>query len=164
MDAILDEDEEKRAFAMLCIQFPNEPFKAALQLFPSNTNRALRVATEWPKDSLVKETISQIYEQCGEFAGLAGKADLARDVWQRMQGIVLDDGTVIRPNSEDYVKLAKLYADIRGFIEKPSTSVTVNNAIAGNVIEVPVYDNDEDWEKDVQQQQQELLNVSRTRH
>lgn len=164
MQTISNEDEEKQAFAMLSLQFPNEPFVAALKLFPTNTNRALWVATNWPKDHIVKKHIAEILEEQGEFAGLAGKADLARDIWQRMQGFVTESGHVIQPKAEDYVKLAKLYAEVRGFIEKPATNQTIITGVAQKVIESPVHASDEDWEKAAAIQQQELLNVSRTKH
>lgn len=164
MQTISNEDEEKQAFAMLSLQFPNEPFKAALQLFPTNTNRALWVATNWPKDEIVKKYISDIVEDQGEFAGLAGKGELARDIWQRMQGYITENGVAVVPCAEDYVKLAKLYAEVRGFIEKPSANQTIITGVVPKVIESRVYASDEDWEKAAAMQQQELLNVSRTKH
>ena len=49
----MNDTQEKRAFAELLLQNPNEPFKVALQLYPENTNRALWVANTWPGDAEV---------------------------------------------------------------------------------------------------------------
>lgn len=164
MSTISNEDDEKQAFAMLSLQFPAEPFKAALKLFPANTNRALWVATHWPKDAQVKAYIAEFVEDQGEFAGLAGKAELARDIWNRMQGHITESGVAVLPSADDYVKLAKLYAEVRGFIEKPAATTNVFTGVSQKVIEAPVHSSDEAWEQAAEQQQRDLLNVSRTKH
>jgi hypothetical protein len=158
----MTEAEEKAAFAVGLLKQPNDPFKVALSLFPDNTNRALWVAHNWPHDAEVKAEQERLAnEDGGDF--LPSKADLARAIWQKMEGTTNSEGRVIVPTTEDYAKLAKLYAEVRGFIEKPGTGPQVN-VIVPRAIEVPTHGSNEAWEAAAEIQQRELLNVSRSRH
>ena len=161
-DTIVTETEEKAAYAALLLKDP-DPFRSALALFPNNTNRALWVANHWPQDAEVVGLLAKIRENNDEMSFLPGKPDLARDIWDRMQG-KRPDGSIVPPTTEDYAKLAKLYAEVRGFIEKPAAAVVNNNVVVPRAIEVPTHGTDEDWEAAAEKQQQELLNVSRSRH
>lgn len=96
-----------------------EPFKAALKLFPDNTNRALRIANEWPVDIEVEQLTDKIIAEEGEEQFLPNRAELARSVWDRMH----HQFTMI----EDFTKLGKLYADVMGFIQKPTVTVNTQN-------------------------------------
>lgn len=158
-----NEPEEKAAFAALLLT-ERDPFKAALTLFPSNINRALRVATEWTHDPVVRAEQARIKESGGAMSLLPDKAALAADIWDKMQGPIQPNGTRMPPSPDDYTKLAKLYADVRGFIEKSAPIINNNNVIVPKVIEVHNHGTDEDWEVAAERQQQELLNVSRSRH
>lgn len=155
--------KEKAEYAALLLK-ERDPFKAALALFPENTNRALWIANHWPKDDVVKAEQTRINAEIGEMGFLPGKGDLARDIWQRMQGTTLPNGVTVPPTPEEYAKLAKLYADVRGFIEKPQTNVSVNNNITQRVVEMPVFASEGEWEAQAAKQQRELLDNARTRH
>lgn len=157
-----NESQEKAAYAALLLK-ERDPFKAALQLFPNNTNRALWVANHWPIDPEVIEAKAALMADAGEMGFLPGKAELANDIWQRMQGTQTADGRTIPPTAEEYAKLAKLYADVRGFIEKPQTNVNVVNNIP-RVVEMPVFADESEWEAAAARQQRELLANARTRH
>lgn len=158
----MTEQEEKAAFAALLLKMPNDPFKAALELV-SDTTRALRIAMEWPKDPIVKAETERLTEGEGALSFLPGKGELLRDIWDRMQGQVGAAGTIIKPTPDDYAKLAKLYAEVRGFIEKPQSGPAVQ-VIIPRAIEVPTHGTDEQWESAAATQQRELLDVSRSRH
>lgn len=162
-DATDKESEEKAAYAALLLR-ERDPFKAALSLFPDNTNRALWVANHWPNDSVVKAEQTRLRADDGEMSFLPDKAALAADIWAKMQGTELPNGVVIPPTADEYSKLAKLYADVRGFIEKPSAPSQNVTVIVPKAIEVPNHGSNEDWEAAAERQQRELLNVSRSRH
>ncbi len=157
-----NESEEKAAYAALLLK-ERDPFKAALQLFPDNTNRALWVANHWPIDAEVKAEQERLMGEDDGSSFLPSKAELARDIWQRMQGTTLANGVAIPPTPEEYAKLAKLYADVRGFIEKPQTNVNVTTNVQ-RVVEVPVFQSESEWENAAARQQRELLENARTRH
>lgn len=155
------EHEEKAAYAALLLK-ERDPFKAALQLFPDNTNRALWVANHWPNDDEVKAEQTRLSNEEGD-SFLLSKREFLQDIEQRMRGTVYPNGAVIPPTPEEYAKLAKLYADVRGFIEKPQTNVNVTTNIQ-RVVEVPVFQDESSWEAAAAKQQRELLNNARTRH
>ncbi len=157
-----NESKEKAAYAALLLK-ERDPFKAALQLFPDNTNRALWVANHWPIDAEVKAEQERLMGEDDGSSFLPSKAELARDIWQRMQGTTLANGVTIPPTPEEYAKLAKLYADVRGFIEKPQTNVNVTTNVQ-RVVEVPVFQSESEWENAAARQQRELLENARTRH
>lgn len=156
-----NESEEKAAYAALLLK-ERDPFKAALQLFPDNTNRALWVANHWPNDDEVKAEQTRLSNEEGD-SFLLSKREFLQDIEQRMRGTVYPNGAVIPPSPEEYAKLAKLYADVRGFIEKPQTNVNVTTNIQ-RVVEVPVFQDENAWEAAAAKQQRELLNNARTRH
>lgn len=157
-----NESEEKAAYAALLLK-ERDPFKAALQLFPDNTNRALWVANHWPIDTEVKAEQVRLMGEDDGSSFLPSKAELARDIWQRMQGTTLASGVTIPPTPEEYAKLAKLYADVRGFIEKPQTNVNVTTNVQ-RVVEMPVFQDEDAWEAAAAKQQRESLQNARTRH
>lgn len=141
----------KTQFAELSLREP-DPFKVALVVFPNDTGRALRVANEWPNDPEVK-TLRQAFvdsEEDGETAFLPTKAEAARLAWN----IARDTERM----TEDRLKALKLYADIRGFIEKPQVAVnnTVNNV--QRVLVVKDYGTDDDWRTALRAQQKRLIN------
>lgn len=156
-----NESEEKAVYAALLLK-ERDPFKAALQLFPDNTNRALWVANHWPNDDEVKAEQTRLSNEEGD-SFLLSKREFLQDIEQRMRGTVYPNGAVILPTPEEYAKLAKLYADVRGFIEKPQTNVNVTTNIQ-RVVEVPVFQDESSWEAAAAKQQRELLNNARTRH
>jgi len=152
----MSEEELKAEFARLLLRTPEDPFKAALMLFPDNTSRALRVANEWPADPEVIAAQAAIVEDEGEMSFLPTKADLARSIWSRMQGD--------RICPEDFAKLGKLYAEVRGFIEKPQTNINTNvNNVTNRVMVVRESASDADWETKLRKQQEDLTNAS-TKH
>ena len=156
-----NESEEKAAYAALLLK-ERDPFKAALQLFPDNTNRALWVANHWPNDDEVKAEQTRLSNEEGD-SFLLSKREFLQDIEQRMRGTVYPNGAVIPPTPEEYAKLAKLYADVRGFIEKPQTNVNVTTNV-NRVVEMPVFANENEWEAEAARQQRELLENARTRH
>lgn len=156
-----NEAEEKAAFAAMLLR-ESDPFKVALELYPDNTNRALRVANEWPKDPEVLEIQRKLMGDSDNLSFLPSKAELARDIWERMKGTPVN-GVNIPTTAEEYTKLAKLYAEVRGFIEKPQNNQNVT-VVVPKVIEMPTHGTDEDWEAAAAKQQRELLDVSRSRH
>ena len=146
-----NEEELKAEFARLLLQTPDDPFKAALALFPENTNRALRVANEWPRDLAVVEARKELVEDEGEDAFLPGKAHLARSIWDRMHKETTD--------TENFAKLGKLYADVRGFIEKPQTNIQNNIQNTTNkVMVIRESSTSDEWETNLRKQQDRLTN------
>lgn len=152
---MIDDEENKTAFAVEFLKSPDDAFKAALQVFPHDTGQALRAAHTWPKDPFVVAETERLSGELGDDAFLPGKAELCRNIWARMQKDFV--------SSEDFVKLAKLYAEVRSFIEKPNTNVNVA-VVTNKVMVVKDLGTNDEWEMKAERQQRELLNVSTSRH
>lgn len=146
---------EKTSFAEQWLKNPSDPFKAALLVFPTNTPKALWTATNWPLDAEVLKLKRDLEDEFGEASFLPSKNELARDIWEKAKST---------GDPYAYERLAKLYADVRGFIEKPNVAQTNIQMIAPKVIQVVNHGSDADWEKAAQKQQSELLSVSRSRN
>lgn len=151
----MSDEELKAQYARLLLKV-DDPFKAALHLFPDNTSRALRVANEWPNDPEVVAAQAELLDEDGEISFLPTKAAFARKIWDRMEEE--------RIAPEDFAKLGKLYADVRGFIEKPQTNINNNvNNVNNRVMIIRETGTDEDWEAKLRKQQEDLTNAS-TKH
>lgn len=88
-----------------------DPFKAAMNIWPKDTGRALRAAWEYPTDPEMLEIRAKLLADEGEKSFLPTKEELARDVYS------LSEQTT-RP-IEERLKGYRLYAEIMGYIDKP---------------------------------------------
>ena len=113
----MTEPEQKILFAKLFLKM-DDPFKAALQIFPDNTPKALEVSHMWPREPEVIAIKNGILDGIDEMELLPTKAEFCRDLIGKLKTVEFVD---------DYTKLATLYANVRGFIEKPGTSVNIQN-------------------------------------
>lgn len=152
----IETDEEiiakKEQFAELLLR-ENEPFKVALVLYPDDTGRALEIAHKWPIDQQVLAFQQSLKDAEGEITFLPTKADTARLAWTVARNEERYDG-------ETRHKFLKLYAEIRGFIEKPALNVNqTNNVIQNNVMVVRDHGTDNEWESKLQNQQRTLKKV-----
>ncbi len=150
----MDVLEEKQKFAEALLELC-DPFKAALHVCEGMpTQKALKMATEWPADIEVKGFIKAIKDKESSIDTLPDKKDLAEAVWLKMENCRFP---------EDFAKLAKLYAEVRGFIEKPDNKpiVTINQ---NRVMVIKDFGNEDQWQAAADKQQRDLLNVSSTKH
>jgi hypothetical protein len=103
----------KLQFAKLLLRRPKEPLRVAKEMFPDDNNRAMNVGLTWPNDPVVREAQTELLESDDE-SFLPTKAQWALSVWEKAHSDVEPD---------DFMKLMKLYAEGRGFIQKQSISV-----------------------------------------
>lgn len=143
--------EHKRRFAELILKTPGDPFPSALAIFPDNIQRAMHAAMQWPNDPEVLNILSELKGDVGEMGFLPTKADLGRLVWDMANNKSIE--------TEDRLKAAKLYAEIRGFVEKPAQgpNVVVNQ---NRVMIVESHGNDDEWSAKLAQQQRTLKDVT----
>lgn len=104
------EQTSKEAFVREWLK-TGDPFKAAMNVWPNNTGRALRASWEYPIDPQILELRAKILADEGERAFLPTKEELARDVYGLSQQST-------RP-IEERLKGYRLYAEIMGYIDKP---------------------------------------------
>lgn len=148
-----EEKAFKKKYAETLIRTP-DPFQAALELFPDNNTWAAWIARHWVKDPEIIAEKETLKKAGFGSENLADKQDLSRAIWDKMQGPCFND---------DFAKLAKLYAEVQGMIEKPLPPNVTANIIIPKVIEIPNYGSDQDWEAVTEKQQCELLSVSRSK-
>lgn len=148
-------EQEKFAIGLMRInpQDKQAVFGLALSIFPDNTSQALRVANEWPNDPEIKSYRESVLID-NEIEVLPTKADLCRSIWGKMHEPFTD--------AEQFSKLGKLYAEVRGFIEKPSTNINTNlQQVVNKVMIVRENGSNADWEAKLEAQQSKLLEDSK---
>ena len=145
---ISKEQKEKFVHALLRQE---DPFKAALAVWPDDVGTALYASNSLPNDPEVIELKEQAIRENGQEAFLPTKADLAKAVWD------LANCT----DNDEAIKAFKLYGDIMGFIETgkgKAPSVTVNNLVdARKVLLVKDHGTDDEWANKVALQQKKLI-------
>ncbi len=107
--------EFKRKFADLWLRNPSHPYECMLELIPEDHVQATIALRHLIHDPEVRQIKEALLEEHGEEHFLPTKAKMIRTL--------LDAS---RNASEDgFVKMMKLAAEMRGFIDK--TGVTINN-------------------------------------
>lgn len=152
----MTELEQKAAFAVQLLKNPNDPFRAALVVVPNDTRFALHIATYWVNDPEVLSFKDDLLKEDGEQAFLPDKAALLRAVWDRAHKPGVDD--------TDFARLAKLYAEVRGFVEKPGVNINTHTNIDNRVMVVTNMGTVDEWETKLINQQRNLVDVSTSRH
>ena len=144
----MTESEAKEKFAQLLLQEPGNLFAVALKVFPDDTKRALRAVTEWKDDPEIKS----LQEKAQELP-LPTKGEFARVLWDKMQDKWTD--------ANDFAKIAKVYAEVRGFIEPPKVEVQTNvQNVTNKVMVVRESGSDSEWERKLLDQQTALSSVA----
>ena len=80
---IQEQIELKRKFARASLKNPDNPFKAALCLFPDDMQRSLDIAYHWPLDSEVKALIVELSENAEPLEFQPTIDEIAWDILQR---------------------------------------------------------------------------------
>ena len=153
---IPDADKKKLAFAALLLKAktPEEAFSAARDIEPDEIGRALWIAHHWPHDEAVKAEMVRLKKTGAEEADLPTLADLAKNVWH----------LATHGCHDERIKASKLYAEMRGFIKKPDTGVSVN-VNNNRVMVIREKGTNEEWEDGVAKQQAALIQAANaTKH
>lgn len=149
-----DERTLKRLFAAELLRYPNNPFQAGRVLFPNNHLFAITAAQQWVSDRYVLESQAELIAEFGEDYFLPSKVILARRIY--------DLGERESANTSERLAAYKLYAELRGFIQKSDTIVGANVTINQNrVMVVPSAGSDAEWEEKVGKQQMKLIEGAR---
>ena len=106
--------EEKKAFAYAHLKKPNDAFLAAKMVFPTDSGKALRAASEWPLLPDVLQFKKDLIEEYGEMHFIVSKADLIREVYDRANQCSFAD---------DYFKGMGLVAKLSDYMPTNKTQV-----------------------------------------
>ena len=153
-----NEVEEKAAFAEALLFDPNNPYKVAQSIYPENIGKCMWVTNFWLRDNFVIEVQKKLLEEHGEEHFLPTKVDTAREIWERAVNSYDDD---------QFVKLMRLYADVRGFIEKGQINIdNRTQMINPKVMYLPPLKDEKSWEKGLLEQQKALTldSTSESKH
>lgn len=151
----MTESEEKAAFAQAMISANMNPLEAGQLVHPANFNRAAQIASMWHNDAEVKSLIAEIKK--AEIAE-SGVSEDEKYVEEKLKEII-----ETARFHDDKIKALDKLMDLKGLSKKPQSGPAVQVVIP-RAIEVPTHGTNEEWEAAAQQQQRELLNVSRSRH
>lgn len=150
---VIIDDALITAFARAYVDEGGNALKACLAMYPGNTNIALGLSSRLMKHPDIKVAIDAA--KADAINTLPTKAEYAIKLWERMVGADTDDS---------YQKLAKLYADVRGFIDKPvDTNIQNVTVVTPRCIEMPTHGSDDDWERKAAEQQTALMISARDR-
>lgn len=149
-------DDFKEAYGRILAREPDF-YAAGLILTNEKIGEALWVSNNWRNDPIVKAARSDERraikeEKDSEFS----KEEFARELLEVFRNPLVD--------GKDRIAAAKLVADVKGWIEKPQTTVNNNLTVSPKVINVPQFASIEDYEAAASRQQSELLNVATSRH
>lgn len=140
-------DDLKRDFAAHWLRYPDDPFKAAFLTTP-DTGQALQIAKNWVKDPVVLAAKDALLLSSDALNYLPTKEQQCKDIYAL--------ATDTRQDAEDRLKAHRLYAEVRGFIEKPVGGSTTNILNQGVMI-VRDAGTDEQWQEKAAIQQRTLI-------
>lgn len=153
--AAIQTDKEpalKKAFALELLRNPDNPYQAALKLFPGfqNSGRAAHVARDWLHDPDVLAEQQKLLDERGDEAFLPTLAETARHVFD----LAKRDNISVGESLASY----RLYAEMRGFLKKDiGTQVNVQNNVVNKVMKVVDHGTDEEWEAKIKAGQMKLI-------
>lgn len=146
--------DDMAAYAAILLSV-KDPYKAAKEL-GKNGGEALYYATVIAKDhefKLIFKAHADENTAPGEDPDLPTDADIIKRAWQMAN---------YADEEKEQMNALKLLADIRGLTKKDQQPVNVH--VNNKTLMIPLAASLDDWEKQAQKQQAELLNVAETRH
>ena len=148
--ASIETPENKLLFAEAFLRHPDNAFTAAKSVFPRNMAYALYASQHWLHDEDVISQQKELLKTNGEATYLPSKSEVAREIHTLA-------GNAQEPDIK--LKALQLYCNVRGYIEKPGTTIN-NNSVCNKIMVVKDHGTDDDWENKLQDQQQLLIESS----
>jgi hypothetical protein len=146
--------DRKRKYAALARVRPDTVegrYEAACLTFPDavDDNLARMAAEQYRYDRVVIEELARLAKVEPE-ADLPSKAEQARDIYNLTKGATSID---------DKIKAHKLYAELMGFVQKPSAAPAGGVSIHNRIMVMPAAPTSiDDWEAVATSQQARLVN------
>jgi hypothetical protein len=149
-------DDEKQRLAAAFLRYPSEPLKAAISVFGA----AEIGKASWAAFALVQDT-----EILALQAKLIVSADGLKHLLPTKEAVALrlwnwsDQAFEL----DDKIKATKLLCEILDYIPKPGTNINFNKVV-NKVMLVPTAASDEEWEKNIAEQQAKLVADAKSVH
>lgn len=144
----------RQLFARELLRSPDQPFDAALRVFPHDPAMAIQVSASWPFDPEIKAMQQYLLETEGVETYLPTKEQTAAEI--------LAVARASRDN-DDKLKAYKLFGDIMGYIEKPQINSNNENNVTYAKVMVISNDDNADWETELREQQARLIEETSNR-
>lgn len=143
------QEAKKREFARQLLQC-NDPTLAGKRIFPKENAKAIQAAETWISDPIVEHECERLKRKDEDISAtkLPSKDEYAKFLWKSAKSA---------KTSDEKWKFAKLFAETKGFLEKPIDSTAEKQEIPVNkVMVVPSAGNRKDWEDEISDQQDNL--------
>jgi hypothetical protein len=145
-------DISKAAYAAFLLREP-DAFKAACLLCPEDTGKALWIATNWKNDPDVNDELDKLKSSPDSINTIGSKYEVALILWNIANNEILD--------TKDRMAAIRDFCTLRGIYDFNSKQgTTVNVDASSKVMIVKDHGEDNEWEKKVMTQQQELTSES----
>lgn len=148
-------DEKKRAFAVALLESDGNALFAGQTVYPNDFNEAAKAASTWRCDPEVLQYVEIAGKEREERTGISEDERYVR----RCLKNEIDNGKF----ACDRLAAIKLFMELAGLFKKPVNPAMMVN-VTPKVIEVPAFNNAEEWASYTQMQQTQLLNVARDKH
>lgn len=136
---------EKKKFAK-CLVDGMEDMKAAFEVFPTDGKERMKAANLWRKDSEVQAHVKELLGVTEPEKVLPTKEEHIGELYE-----IFRDGEV---GVRERLVASEQISRMQGFIvEKTEKNTTINNKI----LIIPRSGTDEEWERSIKKQQEELV-------
>ena len=142
-------ESQKRMFARHLLT-TNDPILAGKRTFPKENGKAIQAAEGWISDPIVEHECERLKRVDDDVSAtkLPSKDEYAKFLWKNAKSA---------KTSDEKWKFAKLFAETKGFLEKPIDSTAEKQEIPVNkVMVVPSADSRKEWEDQISDQQDNL--------
>lgn len=145
--------DEKDKFAEAMISVGLKPLEAGQLVYPDNFTRAAMLASCLHSDKYVIDKIEVLKKKVLEKSGVSVDEKYIEDHLKKIiEGSSWD---------ESRIKALEKLMDLKGLSKRKEGPVV--QVVVPKVMEVPTHGTDDEWASECVRQQQELLNVSRSR-
>ena len=145
----VENEDPKLSYAKALLGNPLDAHHAAQIAFPHDWGLQVHAVNHWQQDREVIDYKRQLLSEYGPESFLVTKEEMVHRLYHRMLSC-RDDS--------DYAKLLEKMMEIRGWKQKDGVNVTTN--IQMNVMKVPEYDSDEQWEQALMLNQSNLQRIA----
>ena len=148
-------DDDKRRYAEALLHDPSDPHRAAFRLFEGDPVKALQIA-EIAESQEIKNLQNELIngEDEGELAFIPSKAEYLRALWDNA------NNPMYPPDIRE--KYFKQFGEATKYLSKESQPVGTVNNTQNNIMVVPYYATDADWERELLANQEALIHDSQS--
>ena len=137
---------KKEEFAEHFLRSPDNAFAVACIVYPNDTGKALRIATEWPNDPQIKTLMQSLQDAAEEFAYHPTKEQFARTLLNNAELLLSSDPQTAHKYHDSYRKM-----------RWPDAAVSISdNRVVNNVLVVKDHGTPDQWEEKLVRQQRRL--------